>query len=220
MSSPTRSTLAFMILLLLPGMPDARAEIKTGISASFGFGMVLDVKGEARDIPLDAGGKLDTSMGFNLFTHFELLEFLDVGGEARLLWWRMKGAGDGEIDRSMMIEVGPSLGVRFEAVPDLDLFFRLTSGFTIVLPSKEQSALFFPGGDQSIGEWKTGLGLYFGGFLGTSYNILDMFGILAEIGFLYHQAYGDWDIQEVDPDLKGEYTLSCFQFHLNCGIYF
>ncbi len=221
----TYSTCLLLAIVFILAGNEVQAEADFGVSAIFGFGGEQEI-----DVTInDPGGaeyfsskhNFTTTFGFNLFAHFNIVKALQIGGEARLLFWAAEYPSNASSEYgSYMIEVGPSFRTVVKVISEMSFFLRFMPGLAIVVRSDELGReLIGEPGVKGL-EFHTAIGLTLGGFGGMSFEFSEHLGAMIEFGYIYHLAYGEWDNTWPTSYAKGDYEFSGGQFTLSCGVYF
>jgi len=190
-------------LLVLGGQ--AHADTRFGVGGMFGFGGEGEVEVDAGPIGGSSESDFDPTVGFNLWVDTTLsslvrsgtwTRYLRFGGEARFLFWETED----QQDKSVTMEFCPVAKLSFPIKRDIDLFVRFAPGFSVMLPSDDLQG------------FDTGFGFNIALLAGGTYQLTSQVGVLAELGFIIHNVYGDLT--------AGDYSMSGTQFHLDFGLTF
>lgn len=182
----------------------ASAKLRVGANMMFGLGGEATTEFEAGGRDIEIEDDFETTPGFSVYVESNpgssagnIMDRLGLGAEARFLFWETEGNAEGTA-----IEICPYAKMGFNAAQKVTIFGRFAPGLTIAIPD-----------DDDI---DTAFGFNIAMFGGVEYPITNQIGVLAELGFIYHLAFGELEALGYSAD----YTLSGAQFHINFGVFF
>ena len=110
-----------------------------------------------------------------------LLEHFSLGGRLATAWWTSRTLIRGEVQRSSMTDLGPTLKIRFPFAStggSGEVYIMGMGGVTMQLL------------DPDIGANRPfGIGWHAGGSTGAQYFFNRHYGVYGEVGWMYHQSY-------------------------------
>ncbi len=110
-----------------------------------------------------------------------LVEHFSLGARLGVAWWTSRALIRGEVQRSTLTDLGPTLKIRFPFAStggSGEVYVMAMGGITMQLL------------DPDIGANRPfGLGWHAGGSTGAQYFFSRHYGIYGEVGWMYHQSY-------------------------------
>ncbi|HET8935932.1 MAG TPA: hypothetical protein VFN67_20935 [Polyangiales bacterium] len=158
---------------------------------------------------------------------YPLHEYFSLGGMLGIQTWRSTGEGDG--GRNVVFDLAVLPQGKYVLIPNqLEVNVTIPIGLALDMLNEidAMNSLGRAAGGAAGGtiEGNTALGLVVGGLVGARYQVLDSFGLLLELGYLFHTvghtitASAGGNVVNVSQE--ADVTISWGQFALNVGAYF
>lgn len=219
-----RRYVPMIVLLVLclsrPAWPFEPGETTFFLMGELGVGgeVGLEFEFEGQGIPkqgIRGSEDFTDTIGVGLWLDYSFSDAVAFGGEVRVLWWNGKYLDKDAVDRSMFVELCPSLRLGVDPTPRLSLYIRLAPGFSI-LALNEDFAHFASEASGTNVHLSPGFGFNIGGFSGLNVKYSDNIGFVIEFGYIYHMMFGSIDFSSTKVGL----TIDGGQTHMNIGLSF
>jgi hypothetical protein len=159
---------------------------------------------------------------------YPLHDYFSVGGMLGIQTWRSTSDGDG--GRNIVFDLAVLPQGKYVLIPNqLEVNVTIPVGLALDMLNEidARNSLGGAAGGAAGGkiEGNTALGLVVGALVGARYQVLDGFGVLLELGYLYHSVGHTITASAMGGNLinvsqEADITLSWGQFALNIGAYF
>jgi opacity protein-like surface antigen len=154
-------------------------------------------------------GDLEFSYGLGAGYMHPLHEYFALGGQLSLLSWQSEAGEDGDLDRNSLLDLSVVPEGKYLVLDNLELFATLPLGLSFDFLGEDDFG--------NLAEVGTGFGFNLGLMLGARVAIDEQFGLLAELGYVYHSfSHATETAVGEGPDLD----VSLGQLSLNIGGYF
>lgn len=186
------------------------------LTGDFGMGGETTIETKVGDQTTKGEEDFKTTLGVGAWADYALSGVAALGGELRALWWNGEVMDDQNIDRSLYVDIGPSLRLGFEPVPMLTLYLRFAPGLSILFLADDMEAFVSAGAQGLSADISTGFGFNIASFGGAQIHLADTLGLIIELGYIYHMTFGEISVGTASVD----YTVDGGQFHINAGLAF
>lgn len=230
----TAYILAFAMAALVAPISSASAQQTALIDPYFAAKLTLGIGGSVTS-SYDTGSRtlsedtsLQVSVGVAGQYLYPLHDFFSLGGMLGIQTWRSTGEGDG--GRNIVFDLAVLPQGKYVLIPNqLEVNVTIPIGLALDMLNEvdASNSLGRAAGGAAGGkiEGNTALGLVVGALVGARYQVLDSFGVLLELGYLYHTVGHTITASATGGNLvsvsqEADITLSWGQFALNVGAYF
>ena len=231
----TAYILAFAMAALVAPISSASAQQTALIDPYFaakltlGFGGSASTSVEANGTTYSSDRSLQASVGVAGQYLYPLHDFFSVGGMLGIQTWRSTADGDG--GRNIVFDLAVLPQGKYVLIPNqLEVNVTIPIGLALDMLNEVDASntLFRNGSGAAAGgkiEGNTALGLVVGALVGARYQVMDTFGLLLELGYLYHSVGHTVTTSAMGGNLVSvsndtDVSISWGQFALNVGAYF
>jgi opacity protein-like surface antigen len=151
---------------------------------------------------------METGYGLGVAYMHPLHDYFALGGQLAFFAWTTDAMEDGDFDRSTLLDLDIVPQGKVAVADNIELYASLPLGLTLD---------FFGEDDIAGAEIGSGFGFNLGLLFGVRVALNDDFGLLGELGYVYHSFSHPTDTLVGDgPDLE----VSMGQLAVNVGGYF